>query len=751
VAAWAAAWLVVWAGAGLGGVAAAAAVGAGLALWRRSAAAGLVAVVLAVAALVGGLRVWALENGPLADLARQGAVVEAEAVITSARLAIASPTAIVYASVREFQGRGESYAGGAEVLVFATGDAASVWAALTPGSRVAVTGRLRPAERDEAVTAILQPLTAPHLVTPASGWRAAVEHVRAALRQATAGARPEQAALLPALVVGDVSGLSAGLQTDFRTTGLTHLTAVSGANLTIFLVFLLGAARRLGVRGHWLDLVAVAGVVAFTVLCHGEPSVVRAAAMGLVGLAALGRNATAGQGLRHLCVAVIVLTWADPWLSHSIGFALSVLACVGLLVWGRPWTAALSRWLPRWAAEAVAVTAAAQLATQPLVSWLSGSVSLSGLLANVLAGPWVGPATVAGLVTALAASVFPLVGGWLGWAAAWLVEPILQIAHRCAALPGAAQPWPASPAGLIVLGAACLFLAWLIPRLFRRPWLTAALAAVLAAGLLQASGQPGWPPSDWTVTACDVGQGDALAVLAAAGQAILFDVGPPAAGLGNCLRALDVRSVPLVVLSHFHADHCGGLEELFDGWKVGALLVGERSTAAGAAAAALAETNGAEVHVASPGERFTVGAAAVEVLSPPLTGTTASGSDSEESSDENNHSLTVRVEAAGISLLAAGDLEEAGQAAVLRQGGDLAVDVLKVPHHGSARQDEAFLTASQAAAALVSVGAGNSYGHPAASTVSRLERLGMAVIRTDEHGSVSLVRRDGALVVVSQR
>jgi competence protein ComEC len=412
----------------------------------------------------------------------------------------------------------------------------------------------------------------------------------------------------------------------------------------------------------------------------------------------------------------------------------------------------LERWLPRWAAEAVAVPLAAQLATQPLVSWLSGAVSLSGLLANALAGPWVAPATVVGLVTALVASVLPVIGALIGCVGAWLVEPILQIAHRCAALPGAAQPWPVTPLGLTVLGAACLFVAWVMPRVLGRAWLVTVVALALVAGLLQAPLQPGWPPSNWQVVVCDVGQGDAVAVKVGDGQAVLFDTGPPQAGLGACLLGLGVHRVPLVVISHFHADHVGGLAELLDGWPVGALLVNETVTAGAVLALAQADAHDVPVQVARAAERFTVGPAVVEVLSP-VPGPRAGAQDSEESSAENDQSLVTRIEVAGLSLLATGDLEESGQKAVLRlvEGRALRVNLLKVPHHGSARQDEAFLAATGARIALIGVGAENTYGHPAVSTVNRLTRLGMAVARTDEHGAIAVTLRAGELVLVSQR
>jgi competence protein ComEC len=740
--------LTVWHQTGLTLTSLAAALAVALAWRRRSAAVALVATVLAASAVIGGLRVWRLAQGPVPELARQEAVAAVELTVGHSLLASQGDTVLVHATLERVGGRGQIFSTHLAVLLIVNGAAGADWLGRDPGQRVAVEGRLAPAERTDGVAALLKPLTSPQPVAEAPAWRRAIEQVRRSLRQAMVWASPEQAALVPALVVGDTEAMSAGLRQDFQTTGLTHLTAVSGANLTILLAFLSAAARLVGVRGRWLDLVALVGVAGFVVLCHSEPSVLRAAAMGLVGLVALRHSVGSGRGLRHLCLAVVGLTWIDPWLSHSIGFVLSVLACLGLLVWGRPWSLALGRWLPGWLAEAVAVPLAAQLATQPVVAWLSGSVSLVGVLANALAGPPVGPATVLGLVTALIGSFSPVLGGLVGRLAGWLVEPILQVAHRCARLPGAAQPWPAQPLALVCLAAGCLTLAWLMPRLLRRSWLVLVLAVGLVLALARAPIQPGWPPSDWSVVACDVGQGDALAVRVGPGQALLIDLGPPQAGLGRCLDGLGVRQVPVVVLSHFHADHVGGLAELLAGWPVGVILANQ-SDGAAASAQALAAQHTVSWRRVDAGDSLSLGGVQLTVLS--AAPETTVFDQAEESSAANDASLVCRVVVDGISLLATGDLELAGQQALLASGVDLTVDLLKVPHHGSARQETAFLAATEARIALIGVGADNDYGHPADSALRRLGELGALVARTDQHGSIAVSRRAGELVIVSQR
>jgi competence protein ComEC len=188
------------------------------------------------------------------------------------------------------------------------------------------------------------------------------------------------------LVDGDDAGMPPALEQDFRTTGLTHLTAVSGTNLTLVVGFVLLLARSLGARRHWLTLVGLLGIVGFVLLARTEPSVLRAAAMGVVGLFALGTDGRR-RGLRALGVAVTGLLLVAPDLAVSQGFALSVLATAGIVLIGPPVQDALRRWLPAPVAAAVAVPFAAQLACTPVIAGLSGSVSLVAVLANLLAEP----------------------------------------------------------------------------------------------------------------------------------------------------------------------------------------------------------------------------------------------------------------------------------------------------------------------------------------------------------------------------
>jgi competence protein ComEC len=630
----------------------------------------------------------------------------------------------------------------------ATGRAVSGWTALPVGTTAVVRGRLQPPRPGDDAAAVLRVQGDPVVVEPPGPGAQLVERVRQGLREAVAHRRPEPRALVPALVLGDTSALSPELQADFRATGLTHLTAVSGANLTLLLAFLLLAARWVGVRGWALRGLGLVGVAVFVALCRTEPSVLRAAAMGLVSLAALGSGAR-GAGMRNLGVAMLLLLLADPFLSRSWGFALSVLASGGIVWWARDWADVLGRWLPRLVAESVTLPLAAHLATLPVVALISGSVSLAGVATNAVAGPFVGPATVLGFAAAGGSLLSAQLAVVLGLGAAWSAQAIITVAHLGAGLPGASVTWPPGPGAVVLLGLASLAVALAMTWVLARRWVCLLLTVAMVAGLVRAPTPPGWPPTGWRFVVCDVGQGDGLALSVGPHAAVVVDSGPDAAPMKRCLDGLGVRRVPLLVLTHFHADHVGGLDAVFAGRTVTQLWVSPLAEPAGEATGVrrLAAQHGTAVAVPAVGTHATVGSAVLEVLGP----LAALGDDPDASSGQNDASLVVRADLDGLRVLLPGDVEPPGQRALLAAGVDLRASVLKVPHHGSARQEPEFFGATGATVAVASAGLRNDYGHPAPRMLALARTLGMTVLRTDQNGSVAVGGQDGRLRVVAQR
>jgi competence protein ComEC len=727
--------------------------------WLLPVAIGLVIITVGVS---GALHDHRLRHGPVAELAAAEAIVAVEfRTVTDPHRGDGGPGPAfltVRATTETVRGRGEHWRVAAPVLVIGSGAAMAALERLPVGTAVRADARLRTPDTGADFAAVAR-ISGPVAITgePSPGLRL-VERVRAGLREAVRERTDEQRALVPALVLGDTSAITPELEADFVRTGLTHLTAVSGANLTLLLAFLLLLARWAGVRGWWLRGVGLLGVIIFVALCRTEPSVLRAAAMGLVALAALG-SGPGRRGLRNLAVAVVALVLIDPYLGRSAGFTLSVLASAGIIAWSARWADVLNRWLPRIIAESITVPLAAHLATLPVVTALSGTVSVVGIVANALAGPFVGPATVFGFAAAGLSLLHGIPAMIAGIGAAWSAQPILWIAHWGSQFPGAAWPWPAHPVALVLLALAGLTLAWLMPWLLARRWLVLPAALIMIIGFVRPPVQPGWPPADWALVACDVGQGDGLVVPVGDGQGVVIDAGPDSRLIDGCLDQLGITAIPLLILSHFHADHVDGLAGVLDGRRVGELWVGPMPAPAAQAVEVqrLAADLGIRVRTPMPGEHVVVGKTGWQVIGPVGAMPGWSAEDDEgESSAENDASLAVIAtvpssgSGPGVRILFTGDLEPTGQQAILRSGVDLSVDVLKVPHHGSSRQDRDFLAATRARVAVASAGRDNDYGHPAPRTVELLRSLGMTVLATSGHGAIAITT-NGGLSAVTQR
>jgi competence protein ComEC len=623
------------------------------------------------------------------------------------------------------------------------------WSSVPLGATVRASGHLAVATGGDAA-ALLSTSGSPDIRAGPRVWWRASGGVRAALRRSVAGLPPERRALVPALVDGDDTGLDPALRDDFRATGLTHLLAVSGTNLTLVVGFVLIVARWAGARGRWLYLVGAAGIVGFVLLARPEPSVLRAAAMGSVALFGLGANG-ADRGTRALGVATIVLLLVDPALASAVGFGLSVLATAGILLLAPAWRDALARWVPRWLAEAIAVPAAAQLACTPLVAAIAAQVSLVAVAANLLAAPAVGPATVLGLLGGLVTLVWPFAGRLCGAAAGWCVAWIVEVAQRGAGLPNAAVTWGTGPIALAVLTALCVVAAVLAPRLLSRRLTGLACCGLMVLGVLVRLPTPGWPPTGWIMVACDVGQGDGLVLNAGlAHTAVVVDAGPDPSPMKHCLDGLGVRRVPLVVLTHFHADHVDGLGGVLEGRQVDDVWVTRLRDPPEGVALVRAATAAAGVptEAAPYAQTRRIGDITLEPVWPlPDSPTVGPG----DGSTANNASVVLLVRIRGISLFLGGDIEPEGQQRLAAELPGLRVDVLKVPHHGSRYQDLPFLQSLHARLAVISVGADNDYGHPAPETVSGLAATGERVLRTDQDGSVAVVERDGRLSTVTTR
>ena len=531
----------------------------------------LVALTLAVTSLL--LLTCAAQRtiraaGPIDDLARSQAVVTLSGTLTAdprpvtASTSRGGPLVAVRIEVDTVVGRGVRTEVQTPVLVLGPD---STWGALGWNDGVELAARLAPSEPGDDVVAVARPLGAPRVIGGPGPVLEAAELVRERNRAATDHVWADARGLVPALVLGDRSRTPPDLSDAMRATGLSHLSAVSGTNVTLVVAVAVWACGLLGVRRRWRPLVAVVVLAAFVTIARPEPSVVRAAVMGTVGLLAFSTSRRRA-GVPVLGGAVVALLVWDPWLARSYGFALSAVATLGLLVLARPWGAAIASGLPTRLAPlgpVLAVPLAAQAVCAPLVVPLQGSVSVIAVVANVLAAPFVAPTTIAGVAVAGVAVVWPGAAAVLAWTAALPAQAIAWVARRCADAPivadrvgrhgvarrgarpahrrssspcsrgrgtgaGPAPPWP---------GRCCSWPPDCLPQPGRSPGRRRAGSSSPATSA-RATGS--------SSTAARAGPSSSTP-------------GPSPTSSTGASHGWASTSVDLVVLTHFHADHVDGL------------------------------------------------------------------------------------------------------------------------------------------------------------------------------------------------
>lgn len=340
------------------------------------------------------------------------------------------------------------------------------WGSVIPGQSVRTTGKLRPADPGREEAGVLAASSGPGGPHGFTGLQEPARDLRERFLAAAAFLPPDARGLLPGMVTGDTSALDEGLESAMQSVGLTHLTAVSGANCSLVLGALLLAGRRFRLARAPAAAVAVGGLALFVLLVGPDASVLRAAVMGGVGVIALA-GGRSGRGLSFLCLAVIGLLLADPGLGGSFGFLLSVLATLGIIVLGRRivgWTPVA---VPRWLAAAAAVPLSAQLLCGPVVVLLQPQFSTYSLVANIIAAPMVAPVTLLGTAGVPLVVLAPWAAGALIAVAGTFSACIAAVARFTAQMPGASLPWPEGAPGLLsmaLLSVLTVTLVWAAAR-----------------------------------------------------------------------------------------------------------------------------------------------------------------------------------------------------------------------------------------------------------------------------------------------
>lgn len=628
--------------------------------------------------------------------------------------------------------------------------------------------------------------------------------------------------VLQGVVMGDTAGIDPGWAEAFRRAGTAHMLSVGGlhiaslAAIVIALAALAGASRRVG-------FLMTAATALFMIPFVGpSPPVVRSAItiIIVVGGRWVGRRRDQWQALAFAAVVVLAL---NPFSVFDVGFQLSFAAIAGMLALTRPLQGLFTR-LPAGVSSNLAVSVAATVGTAPISLAVFGRTSIVAPLANLLVVPALPAVTGLGMASAFLGFV------WSGFSVgldalaslpmSWIIlgsrffagAPVLGVAQLGRALFALGAIAVLLPVAFALRGRVVATPAGLRPPFFkrtvawayahrpkkRRPAAVLAVVVVLIGALLGAAFYPvapraiysvqtligagGWPDRV-EVRVLDVGQGTAVLVRTPGRHALLFDAGPSGCGLSAQLRGLGVAKLDLVVVSHPHLDHFGGLLDGLDGIRVVALVDGTQlidpgvtgpasrtapaSAAGSAAAPGAAEAlkylslrkeliaSGAKYTLAATGSSVAADGVTIRFFAPRRPLVLLAGNDpwaqngGPLTGDElNGDSLVGVLSAGGVDVLLPGDAE----AGVLEAYHLPAVGAVVVSHHGSrGAVSQSLLAALRPRVALISVGKDNTFGHPDPSTLALLTAAGDTVVRTDERGWVCLRLKNSQMTLSAER
>ena len=547
----------------------------------------------------------------------------------------------------------------------------------------------------------------------------------------------DQTGFLKAILTGDKSGLTDGEKNTFNRVGLGHVVVISGLHVSYLLGFLSIFFKREKKSSLVILLVAL---VAFTLMTGNAPGTVRAAILGglvLVGYH-LGRDS---HPMTSLSLGLLVLLGVNPYAIANAGLQFSFLATAGIFLLGRPWLEKWRKALPKkarkWAMPVLsvfAVSLGAMVFTVPLSALYFGRFSLIAPISNLLVGWTVSLIFAGGLVSLLLGAI------WLplGQAMAWLVGLPLDLfqgyADRAGRITLAAL---STDGGFFALWAGVvyvlIFLGMVLPGKKRLVVpvcacvVTFCLAAILTAQTAQRTGL--------TVTILDVGQGQSI-LLNSKGTTALVDCGgttDPGDTAATHLQNMGKDSLDLLVLTHFHDDHAGGVPELLRRVEVRAMVLPDVEGDSPLRQEIEKMAKSLEIPVYYVNETSTARLGQADLtFHPPLPG----------SENANERCLSLVCTYGDWDALITGDMPEEEERRLAARGVLPDCELLVAGHHGSSSSTgQALLDTITPEMAIISVGY-NTYGHPAQETLDRLAASNIQVYRTDRQGTVTVYAKE---------
>jgi competence protein ComEC len=575
------------------------------------------------------------------------------------------------------------------------------------------------------------------------------------------------AGIATAILIGDRSGLTQDDERRLQAAGTYHVIAISGGNIAILMMIVLGLLRAVSVPMRVAAAIAIVALLGYGQITGSSPSVDRAIAAAVLYLSARLIDHR-GPPLNVLAVAAALGLATLPVVLFDPGFILSFGATLGILI-GVP---RLLERLPIRRGRAVgralvplaamcAATIAAEVALMPVAAAIFGRVTFAGLLLNFVAIP---------LMTIVqAASLLTLALSFAHVEAARMSASIVHVAAT--GLVESARlvdvvPWLSrevvAPSWWLVFA---YYAALLVSLTWRRATSAAAALAAMCALLIVVG--PQWsgrdavapPAAGWMrVVVLDVGQGDSTVVQLPDGRVMLVDAGGlpaapapetadmPAFDVGErvvarALRAVGVRSLHALVVTHGDPDHIGGARAIVERFHPHTIWEGVPVPAHAPLQdlVAVAARDGAEWRTVQTGDRVTLAGVGIQVLHPPLP-------EWERQRVRNDDSVVVALRLGHVTIVLPGDIGAEGEFRAMRAFAPTPVVILKAPHHGSATSSTPqFLGALNPRAVIFSAGRANRFGHPAPPVVERYRAMGVEMFSTALDGAV-VIDTDGTMV-----
>jgi competence protein ComEC len=600
-----------------------------------------------------------------------------------------------------------------------------------------------------------------------SEWAAAIRAwIRRMLAVAVGTWSTRSAGVAAAIVIGDRTGLEAEDERRLQEAGTYHVIAISGGNIAILTLVLLGVLRWLCVSLRISAAVAIVVLLLYGQVIGPAPSVDRAIAAAVVYLA--GRLLEQHTSpLNVLAVAAVLGLGASPVAVFDPGFILSFGATLGILV-GLPrlarWVALSTVSLLRNAAGLLAATVTVELALMPVAAALFGRATCAGLLLNFAAVPLMAVVQIASIATLALGFSSPDASQGVGYVVHLAARGLIDSARLVDRAPWMARDVAPPSWWLVACYYAALALSlWPAREAIRTPRFVAlGLGALIVIGPHTASrdGVTRAAVGDLRVVFLDVGQGDATLILLPDGRSMLVDAGGlPAAPLqdpkdgpafdigervvARTLRAFGVRTLDTFVLTHGDPDHMGGARSVLRAFRPRAIWEGVPVPphAALQALRVAADETDAEWRTVQAADRVEIAGVELVALHPP-------SPEWERQRVRNDDSIVLALRYGDVSVILPGDIGGEGESRVVEHLRRTPLVVLKAPHHGSATSSSPqFVKAVGPNAVIFSAGRNNHFNHPAPAVVARYRALGVTMFSTANDGAV-ILDTDGRRVVI---